>query len=266
VARAHSDSPILVPEALNSPLAEAYRALRANIMLGDPDRPVRTLAVLSASRSEGKTTTTVNLGIILAQAGSRVVIVDADLRRPSLQQAVAPILPAHAGEPSAGLSAVVLGSAMVEDVLEPTIFETMTYLAAGSAPTSPGELLVTPGMERVITELAGLADFVVFDTPYLLGYTDGLIVARMVDAVIYVVRAGVQDKAAQRHLLKRLEQAKVRVLGVVFNDVAAEDVDGTLDYYPRAAASHSGADDVSDSRRAAWRQGGRWKESVAPDT
>jgi len=231
-AESGRDPLVLVPGSLNSHIAEAYRILGANITFGTTDEPVRSLGVLSASHGEGKTSTAVNLGIIVAQAGYRVVIVDADLRGPSLHRAMAPIRPVDGRDPPAGLSSAVLGSAEVGDIVRSTVFDRLTYVPAGPISSNPGQLIVSPRMREVVDELVQMADYVILDTPSLLAYADGLVIARIVDAVIYVVRAGIQDRAAQQRVHNQLTQARIRVLGVVFNDVVVEDGGGGYDYTP----------------------------------
>src|SRR5919198_4889877 len=130
---------VLTDETLNTHFAEAYRTLRANISFSSIDRPVRTILVTRAAPREGKTTTVINLGIIMAQAGPRVLIVDADFRRPSLHH-IFGFLP-NGRKVLPGLSNLIVGTAQPEDVVLPSGFARVSLLPAGAMPPNPNELL-----------------------------------------------------------------------------------------------------------------------------
>jgi capsular exopolysaccharide synthesis family protein len=223
------DQLILTDETLNTHFAEAYRTLRANIGFSSIDRSVTTMLVTSASPQEGKTTTVINLGIIMAQAGPRVMIVDADFRRPSLHH-IFGFLP-NGKRVLPGLSNLIVGNSRLEDVLLPSGFARVSLVPAGIVPPNPNELLSSRRMKAVIDELSANADLILFDTPPCLLYSDAFVLAPLTDGVLYVVRAGSQDKAAQRRVQRQLQQAKARMLGVVFNDVEAEESSSTYSYY-----------------------------------
>src|SRR5579859_5647158 len=148
-----------------SPEAEAYRALRTSIQFSSLDRPIRTIVVTSSGQDEGKSTTASNLAITMAHIGRRVVLCDADLRRPALH--------ALFGLPNqAGLSSVVLGASL-DEALQHTETEGLLLLASGPIPPNPAEFLGSQRMESVLRDLAGRADYVVFDTPPVGIVTDG---------------------------------------------------------------------------------------------
>ena len=220
---------ILTDETLNTHFAEAYRSLRANISFSSVDRSVKTMLVTSASPQEGKTTTVINLGIIMAQAGPRVMIVDADFRRPSLHH-IFGFLP-NGKRTLPGLSNLIVGNSTLKDVLLPSGFARVSLVPAGIVPPNPNELLSSQRMRAVIEELSEYADLVLFDSPPCMLYSDAYLLAPLTDGVLYVVRAGNQDRAAQRRIQRQLQQAKARMLGVVFNDAQAEEVSGTYAYY-----------------------------------
>jgi capsular exopolysaccharide synthesis family protein len=220
VADSSSRLPVLGEGSLDSRFAEAYRELRANINFGSIDQPVKTIMVTSASRGEGKSTTVLNLAVIMAQAGLQVVAVDADLRASSLQRMVASLQGIDSDHASkSGLSIIILSSASVKTAVIPTHFERVSLLPAGPIPPNPSELLGSQRMQRVVTDLSQSADYVIIDTPPCSVYSDALMLSRMVDGVVYVVRTGTQSKARQQRVQKQLQQAKARVLGIVLNDV-----------------------------------------------
>ena len=220
---------LLTQDKLTSHFAEAYRALRANIGFSGIDQPVRTVAVTSATSGEGKTTTVVNLGIIMAQAGPRVLIVDTDFRRPTLDEILG--LRSNRQRPLNGLSNVIVGTARLDDVIVETQFDRLGVVPAGAMPPNPSELLGSQRMQSVIRELGERANFVLLDTPPCMVYADAFLIARLADGVLYVLRRGNQNKAAQRRIQKQLQQAKVRMLGVVFNDVEVDESVNTYNYY-----------------------------------
>ena len=223
------DQLILTDETLNTHFAEAYRSLRANISFSSIDQQVRTIVVTSAAPREGKTTTVINLGIIMAQAGPRVLIVDADFRRPSLHH-IFGFLP-NGRKVLPGLSNLIVGNSRLQDVVLPSGFARVALVPAGIVPPNPNELLSSKRMKSVIEDLAEQADIVLFDSPPCLLYSDAFLLAPLTDGVLYVVRAGSQDKAAQRRVQRQLQQAKARMLGVVFNDAETEEVSSTYSYY-----------------------------------
>ncbi len=224
-----SDGTILSKETLRSPFAEAYRALRANINFSSIDAPVSSVVVTSASAGEGKTTTAVNLGIIMAQSGMRTILVDGDFRRPGLHVALG--FGENGSGPKSGLSNVIVGAAQLDQVILETAYPGLRLIPVGAMPPNPSELLGSTRMKAVISELASRADFVIIDTPPCRLYADALILGAEVDGLIFVLRAGNQDKAAQRWVQKQVKQTRARMLGVVFNDAEVDDSVTSYNYY-----------------------------------
>ena len=212
-------------ETLHGPLGEAFRLLYANLGFNSTEPPPKTIAVISALSKDGRTTTAVNLGIVIAEAGHRAVLVEADLRRPAIGNFMAwePWRPDGQG-PVHGLSSIVTGAATVEEALRPAPFERLSVLPAGPIPPNLSEVIGSQRMKDVLAELAELFDYVVLDTPPCLLYADALLISSIVDGVVYVVRAGPQDRAAQQRAQQQLQHARARVLGAVFNDVAAVEI------------------------------------------
>src|SRR5438445_2420223 len=230
------DQLVLNDGLLNSHFAEAYRALRANIGFSSIDQPVKTVLVTSAAPREGKTTTVINLGIIMAQSGAQVLIVDADFRRPSLHAILGnEVARKQFWDDSEftppGLSNLIIGNKTFAEVVLPTQFAQLSLLPAGVMPPNPSELLGSERMRAVVKDLRERADMVLIDSPPCLLYSDAVVFSRMTDGVLYVLRSGPQDKAAQRRIQKQLQQAKARVLGVVFNDAEVEETAGSYAYY-----------------------------------
>jgi succinoglycan biosynthesis transport protein ExoP len=200
--------------APSSQAAEAYRALRSSILLSAIDNPLRLLVVTSAFMSEGKSTLSANLGVMLAQRGERVLIVDADLRRSTLhllfglqrpEQGLTNLLSRQTGD-----------SAFLHPVPE---MPNLTYLPAGVVPPNPSELLASHRMAEMMRQWQQEYDRVIIDTAPILAVSDSLAPAARADAVLLVVRAGVTRKKALVRARELLRRANASVLGAVVNDM-----------------------------------------------
>jgi exopolysaccharide transport family protein len=196
-----------------SQMAESYRALRTSLLLSSLGAPPKVIMVTSARPQEGKTTTAINSAIVLAQKGLRVLLVDADLRRPSIHKTLVM-------GPRSGLSNVLTGSATLEQVIAPSpILPNLFVLAAGSPPPNPAELLASSNMKDVLNELREQFDHVVIDTPPTLSVTDAVVLSPRVDAIILVIRSGQTTKQALRRARDILMQVNAHVTGVLLNAV-----------------------------------------------
>lgn len=204
-----------------SPVGESYRILRTNLQFLSLDKPVQHLVVTGSVPDEGKTLTVANLGIVQAQAGKRVIIVDADLRRPSLNQRFE--LPGHAG-----LTTWLAGEATLEEVLQPTHLPGLYLLASGPIPPNPAELLGSSRLTQLMVELSGAADLIIWDTPPVLNVSDASVLAARADGVILVVRAGREPYVSAQKARDQLQQVGARVLGVVLDAVP---ITGSSSYY-----------------------------------
>ena len=205
----HHAPPVVVGSP-RSPAAEAYRTLRTNLQFASLDRDLRTLLVTSAAEGEGKTTVVANLGVALAESGSRVLLVDADLRRPGLHRVFdLPLTP--------GLS-----NALLAEETDPTVLETgvagLSVLSAGDPPPSPGEFVASSRLQRLLSQLRSTFDYVLLDTAPVTLVADAAVLAPSVDGVILVVSAGKTKRDLVRRAREQLEVVGARVLGVVLNN------------------------------------------------
>jgi succinoglycan biosynthesis transport protein ExoP len=196
-----------------SQMAESYRALRTSLLLSSLGAPPKVIMITSARPQEGKTTTAINSAIVLAQKGVRVLLVDADLRRPSVHKTLGM-------GPRSGLSNVLTGSATLEQTIAPSpILPNLFVLPAGSPPPNPAELLASPNMKDVLHQLREQFDHVVIDTPPTLSVTDAVVLSPRVDAIILVIRSGQTTKQALRRARDILMQVNAHVTGVLLNAV-----------------------------------------------
>ncbi len=197
-----------------SQMAESYRALRTSLLLSNLGAPPKVIMVTSARPQEGKTTTSINTAIVLAQKGVRVLLIDADLRRPSVHKTLGM-------GPRSGLSNVLTGSATVQQTNYHLSHPAQSFHHAPQAlhPPNPAELLASANMRDLIAELRGQYDHIVIDTPPTLSVTDAVVLSPRADATILVIRSGQTTKQALRRARDILMQVNAHVAGVLLNAV-----------------------------------------------
>ena len=196
-----------------SQMAESYRALRTSLLLTSLGGPPKVILITSALPQEGKTTTSINTAIVLAQKGTRVLLIDADLRRPSIHKTLGM-------GPKTGLSNVLTGNATLQQaVVRSSILPTLFVLTAGTPPPNPAELLASSNMRDILAELREQYDHIIVDTPPTLSVTDAVVMSTRADAVVLVIRSGQTTKQALRRARDLLMQVNARVAGVLLNAV-----------------------------------------------
>lgn len=202
--------PLIVQADPHSSRAEAFRSLRTNLQFVDPANPPKSIVITSSLAGEGKTTTAANLALTLAQAGSRVCIIEGDLRRPRLLR--------YLGlEGAVGLTDVLIGRADLDQVLQPLGDHSLAVLGAGALPPNPSELLGSPAMRGVLEQLGQCFDYVIIDAPPLLPVTDAAVASTLVDGVVVVVGSGINHRDHLTTALDSLGHVNAKVLGVVVN-------------------------------------------------
>ncbi len=196
-----------------SPISEAYRTLRTNLDFAGLDQALETLVVTSAGVGEGKSTTLANLAVVSAQAGRKIILVDADLRRPALHQTFG------LGNET-GLTTVMMDqAALASPPLQETEVEGLLVLTSGPLPPNPADLMGSRRMEEVIAALSEQSDQVLFDTPPVVAVTDAAVLATKVDGVLLVISAGKTRREYARTAVQRLEQIKARLVGTVLTNM-----------------------------------------------
>lgn len=213
----HAEEPkssLVVLSAPRSPISEAFRSLRTNIQFASVDRKIRTLMVTSPNPGEGKSTVAANLAIALAQAGSTVALVDADLRRPSVHRQ-------FGLANSAGLTNAVLNEGgKLDGLLQTTGIENLQALSSGPLPPNPAELLGSERMGKILDNLKNVVDVIVIDTPPSLVVTDPAVLAKRADAVLLVVEMGSTRRESARQALEALQRVGANVVGTVINKLS----------------------------------------------
>ena len=196
-----------------SQMAESYRALRTSLLLSNLGAPPKVIMVTSALPQEGKTTTSINCAVVLAQKGGRVLLIDADLRRPSIHKTLGM-------GPGSGLSNVLTGSTTLEQAIKRTpILPNLFVLPAGTPPPDPAELLASSNMREKLDQLREQYDHIVIDTPPSLSVTDAVVLSPRADAVVLVIRSGHTTKQSLRRARDILAQVNAKVVGVLLNAV-----------------------------------------------
>jgi len=215
--------PILIlDDNQKSSFAEAFRSLRTSVLLSHAERPPRTILFTSSSPGEGKTTTSVNTAISLAQMGARVLLVDGDLRKPGLHKVFN-----IKGQP--GLSAYLTRPIELDSVTAPSPIENLAVICSGAIPPNPSELLSSSKMRDAVKRLGEQYDFVIIDSPPV-STPDALILSTLVDGVILVIRCGETPRELVHRAKQSLEDVNAKIFGVVLNRVDVNR-DGYYYYY-----------------------------------
>lgn len=212
IRKSSDERPITAVEP-RSPVAEAYRTLRTNLQFTSVDRPLHTILVTSPLPHEGKSTVAVNLATVLAQNGRRVLLIDADLRRPVLHKRLQLAN-------RCGLSELfVQPELQLGDAVRSTEIKNVSVITSGSVPPNPSELVGSEKMAEILRHAQHDADIVIIDAPPLIPVTDAAVLGQRVDGVLLVVRAGQTKLAAAKHAAEQLQHVQANIVGTVLNDI-----------------------------------------------
>lgn len=198
-----------------SPITEQYRLIRTNIQFSSVDKEIKTIVVTSSEPNDGKSTTAANLAVVLAQEEKKVLLVDADLRKPSVHYAFN-LSNIH------GLTSVLTKKMDLRKTILNSNVLNLDILSSGPIPPNPSELLNSKAIETAIDELKGMYDYIIFDTPPVLVVPDSQIVANKCDGVIMVVASGKTNKQSAVKAKELLVKANTPLLGVVLNGVETD--------------------------------------------
>ena len=220
-------------EDSKSPITEAYRMLRTNIQFSNEGKGLKTIAFTSAGPNEGKSTVVANLAVVMAQAGHKVVLIDCDLRNPSLHNVF--------NLSNKGLSNCVMAGENVFDVVQSTEVQDLDVLTSGPIACYPSELLGSKQMQKVLDELATKYDYILIDTPPVVAFTDAAVVAAKADGVILLMEWGKVKPALAKEAKQILEHTKSNIIGVILNKVEVDTNPDAVAYYHQYGQSESKA-------------------------
>lgn len=250
------DNRPIVVRAPNSAQAEEFRRIRSSLRFASASHEITSVAVTSSIPGEGKSTVSINLALTLAETGARVLIIDADLRRPTVAEVLAV-------EPHVGLTNVLVDRISVDEVAHRWGRNQLDVLPAGEVPPNPAELLASTRMKELIASLSKQYDHVIVDTAPVLSVADATVLAQQVDATIMVVDSRSLRRAQLAQSIAALDRAGARVAGIVLNRVPASqrrdpyvqdhrdsEVPGRSQNSGPQMANHSSAEDHFSVRRA----------------
>ena len=202
-----------------SPTAESFRNVRTNLEFAEVDQGLNTILVTSANPSEGKTTLSTNLGVVMAQSGKKVLVIDADMRRPRLHRALGL-------DNYVGMSDLFRANASLEDVVQPTEIDNFFAITSGSLPPNPAELLASEKMSALLKEMQTQVDVIIIDSPPFI-LSDAFILASKADGVVMAVQPGRTQRTAAVNIREGLERAGANMVGLVLSRITNQ----TASYY-----------------------------------
>lgn len=198
--------------------AESYKMLRAEVLFNGREKPFKTLMVATGRPGQGATTTICNLAIALAQSGKKVILLDADMRRPAARKF------------KVGLSTVLKGSDPVSNYFQETDIENLTVIPAGPTPLNPSELLSSERMREVVKQLEEQFDYVLFDTPSLGVFSDAQVLANWLDCVLFVLSADKSSRESDQLAMGKIRKTNAEIIGTVLNRMEPDAVDSATYY------------------------------------
>jgi len=248
--------PLLTQAAPQSPRAESFRQLRTNLQFANVSSRAKSVLITSSVPGEGKSTTATNLAIALAQAGQSVCLVDADLRRPAVNE--------YLGlDRNAGLTTALIGAEDVNDLLQPWGSDNLYVLTAGQIPPNPSELLGSEDMKELLSRLEEAFDSVIIDAPPLLPVTDAAVLSQHVGGVVLVVGVQKLRKQDLERSLSALDLVGARILGVALNRLPAKGPDAySYGYYTQKGLGQTSS--IGSSNRTAMRKGHSDQSATRP--
>jgi capsular exopolysaccharide synthesis family protein len=204
--------------------SEAYTRVYSNIKFAAVEAPLRSILITSARKGEGKSTSLINLGCAIAAAGKRIIVVDTDLRNPTLQRILKTKHPL-------GVTSVLAGECMVDEALQATAHPGMFILPSGPIPPNPSELIQSSAMKQLIEDLEARCDMVLFDSPPGLLVADAMLLGSELDAAVLVSESGAVTRKELQLIRDTLQVAKARILGVILNKVVETPGASYYNYY-----------------------------------
>lgn len=228
-------------EDSSSVVAEQFRTIRTNIQFSSVDKQVQSILITSSGPSEGKSTVALNLAVVWAKQGQKVVVVDADLRRPTIRRTFRHLK-------SMGLSNYLSHNADYEAIVQQSEIDNLAVITSGPIPPNPAELLNSNRLDGLLQQLKTDFDVIVLDAPPVNTVTDGQLLASKTDGVVLVVPQGIAEKGSVMHAVAQLKKAHANILGTILNHFKAAKTAGYYggSYYGGYEGNYYGVDDKND--------------------
>jgi capsular exopolysaccharide synthesis family protein len=207
-----------------SPISEGYRMLRTNIEYSSIDQSLQIIMVTSSKPSEGKSTTCANLAVAFAQTNTRVLLIDADLRKPTQHHI-------FGKSNRIGLTTALFHQKELRDVIQLTNTDNLSFIPAGPTPPNPSELLSSTRMATLLETIKGMYEVIIIDTPPIMFVTDAQIVAAQSDGVVLVIDSGKVKKEVALKAKASLDHVKAKLIGIVLNNISRNHSDSYYYYY-----------------------------------
>lgn len=216
-----------------SPIAESYRTLRTNIQFSSFDKKLQSIVITSSGPGEGKTTTSCNLAVVMAQTGSKTILIDCDQRKPSVHKS-------FKLSNEVGLSDFLVGSVEFEEVTRDSGVENLTLITSGTRPPNPSELLSSKKMRDFIEGLKEEYEYIIIDSPPIVAVTDAQLIASFADGSLLVTSSGEVEREAAMRSKELLDKVNSKILGVVLNKLEVSEK-GYYGYYYQYYYGNDGA-------------------------
>lgn len=202
---------LIVQKDSKSPISEAYRAVRTNLQFAGADKKIKCISFTSSMPSEGKSTTISNIALTMAQDDKKVLLIDADMRKPVQHQIF--------GLFNKGLSNCIAMNMSLDEAIQPSDHPNLDILASGPVPPNPSELLGSQKMDELLQQVKNIYDYVLVDMPPILAVIDAAVLSPKVDGIVFVIKSGKISPDEAKLAKSRLEQAGANILGAVLNAV-----------------------------------------------
>ncbi|WP_144512772.1 CpsD/CapB family tyrosine-protein kinase [Bacillus sp. FJAT-22090] len=208
-------------------VSEQFRTLRTNINFSMPDKELKTLLITSSSPGEGKSTVAANMAVVFSQEGKRVLLVDADMRKPTVHHTF------HVTN-TEGISNLLSRKSVLEDVVKTCEIDNLSIITCGPIPPNPAELLSSQTMQKLLGEMSNKYDLVIFDAPPVLSVTDAQILSNKCEGTVLILNSGKTEKNALLKAKETLKSSKANILGVVLNNFQLQKNHYYYQYYGNA--------------------------------
>src|SRR5699024_6415770 len=208
-----------------SPISEQYRTIRTNLQFASIDKELRSILITSAAPSEGKSMTTANLAVVYAQQGKKVLLVDADLRKPTVHYTLRL-------DNLSGLSTILVGEDRLSEAIQDSSIENLSVLSSGPNPPNPSELLASSRMKQVLAEAKQYYDLIIIDSPPVVPVSDAQLLANLGDGSLLVIGSRQTEYESAEKAIEALERSTSKILGIVRN--GREKKDSNSYYYYHA--------------------------------